>query len=620
VSDFTISQQLECLEPEDQATLKLIDRLSQQHLVAHWPGPGQAAVDKHRLLAQVRELNASYPGGLERYLANAAELLEQSRSGEPPYRGYVPKVPSGIRIDYGSEEFSSLEGLGLEEINRCGFVLVAGGLGERLGYPGIKVALPAETASNDTFLAHYVKCILALQQYSNRQLHASRELPLAIMTSDDTDSGTRRLLADNGYFGMREGQIALLKQERVAAIADPTPRLALSSDDPFSLVTKPHGHGDVHTLLHTSGVAKRWLDAGLRWLVFFQDTNALTFNAVLATLGVSQRERFDVNSIVVPRVPGEAAGGLVQLVGADAELTVNVEYNQLDALLRASPDGAGDVADESGYSPYPANTNILALALAPYVETLERTGGAVPEFINPKYTDASRTAFKSATRLECMMQDYPRLAVNARVGFTQFERQVCFSPVKNSLDVAAARQAQSPPLPAESASTGEADVYAMHRRLLRLAGAEVEDGPSQQFRGVALKLFPVVSISPTLTMPVEALRKKLHGVRVSAKSALVIEAEDVEIDGLQLDGALHVKGVPGARIVLADLVVDNHGWQAREIAAADEALPEVMVRGFRFVRNATLVIEARHPGEYVVDRQRLRVASSATAQTRIVLL
>ena len=37
------------------------------------------------------------------------------------------------------------------------------------------------------------------------------------------------------------------------------------------------------------------------------------------------------------------------------------------------------------------------------------TAGAVPEFVNPKYADSSRTAFKSPTRLECMMQDLPWL-------------------------------------------------------------------------------------------------------------------------------------------------------------------------------------------------------------------
>jgi UDP-sugar pyrophosphorylase len=28
----------------------------------------------------------------------------------------------------------------------------------------------------------------------------------------------------------------------------------------------------------------------------------------------------------------------------------------------------------------------------------------MPEFVNPKYTDASKSAFKAPTRLECMMQ------------------------------------------------------------------------------------------------------------------------------------------------------------------------------------------------------------------------
>ena len=59
------------------------------------------------------------------------------------------------------------------------------------------------------------------------------------------------------------------------------------------------------------------------------------------------------------------------------------------------------------------------LRLEPYVAQLEKTCGLISEFVNPKYRDASRTAFKSATRLECMMQDYPKeLPSDARIGFT----------------------------------------------------------------------------------------------------------------------------------------------------------------------------------------------------------
>ena len=50
---------------------------------------------------------------------------------------------------------------------------------------------------------------------------------------------------------------------------------------------------------------------------------------------------------------------------------------------------------------------------------LEKSGGVIAEFVNPKYADATRTAFKSSTRLECMMQDYPKeLPPTASVGFT----------------------------------------------------------------------------------------------------------------------------------------------------------------------------------------------------------
>jgi UDP-sugar pyrophosphorylase len=64
--------------------------------------------------------------------------------------------------------------------------------------------------------------------------------------------------------------------------------------------------------------------------------------------------------------------------------------------------------------------------------------GLIAEFINPKYADSSRTKFKSATRLECMMQDYPKLLkAENKVGITQFDRRFCFSALKNDIQTAA---------------------------------------------------------------------------------------------------------------------------------------------------------------------------------------
>jgi hypothetical protein len=115
---------------------------------------------------------------------------------------------------------------------------------------------------------------------------------------------------------------------------------ALDKADRFTLQTKPHGHGDVHTLLHTSGLLPKLRANGCTHLVFFQDTNVLAFKAIPAALGASIRRKLDMNSLTVPRSPGEAAGAICKLVRAgEPPLVINVEYNQLDALLQASGKG-----------------------------------------------------------------------------------------------------------------------------------------------------------------------------------------------------------------------------------------------------------------------------------------
>ena len=137
------------------------------------------------------------------------------------------------------------------------------------------------------------------------------------------------------------------------------------------------------------------LNISIRLRVF---KSALEGNANrICWLGVAVDEGFDFMSLAVNRIPGEAVGGLATLVRGESALTLNVEYNQLDPLLRASSsDGSGDVNDPAtGFSPYPGNINQLIVKLEPYEKQLSKTGGAIDEFVNPKYKDSSKTAFKS---------------------------------------------------------------------------------------------------------------------------------------------------------------------------------------------------------------------------------
>jgi len=108
------------------------------------------------------------------------------------------------------------------------------------------------------------------------------------MTSDDTHSLTLNLLEDNNYFGMDSKQITIVKQEKVPALLDSDAKIALESEK-LLIETKPHGHGDVHTLLYSENVTTDWLkNYNTKWIVFFQDTNPLMFRSIIATIGVSR--------------------------------------------------------------------------------------------------------------------------------------------------------------------------------------------------------------------------------------------------------------------------------------------------------------------------------------------
>jgi UDP-sugar pyrophosphorylase len=145
------------------------------------------------------------------------------------------------------------------------------------------------------------------------------ELPLCIMTSQDTNAKTQQLLLENNYFGMDPNSITIVQQgQGVPALLDNDARMALETDDDSSshpkVVTKPHGHGDIHELLHRHHVAQSWLvDRQLKWLVLFQDTNGLAFHTLPSMLGVSKSNRFILNSLAVPRKAKQAIGGIATL-------------------------------------------------------------------------------------------------------------------------------------------------------------------------------------------------------------------------------------------------------------------------------------------------------------------
>ena len=189
------------------------------------------------------------------------------------------------------------------------------------------------------------------------------------------------------------------------------------------------------------------------------------------------------------------------------------------------------------------------------------------------------------------------------MGFTQFPDWT-YSPVKNDPKEALAKFQQG--VPGRSAIEGEVEFYAAACRQLAAAGVALPPPGVLAAQGFELPLTPLVVFHPNFAVSFAAFRAKFPApaaVRISQRSALVVEGSDVVVEGLELDGALIVRACAGARVTLRGLVVRNAGWALTPFAGAEEAAAQpdaLKIRGFRCVRAETREIVFDVPGDYIV--------------------
>ncbi|KPI89063.1 UDP-sugar pyrophosphorylase (USP) [Leptomonas seymouri] len=602
-------------------------KFDQAHLFAGWPESMDAYTDKQiAFLTELYLFQNTYHGGVTEYIRRGRELLAME-SDEIDFTALEmpPLIFNAPSLYQRTNETAELEKTGAEMLRKTIFVLVAGGLGERLGYSDIKVGLPLETATCTTYLDYYLSWARHV---------GGQDVPFVIMTSDDTHARTLRLISQ---LNPQMPNLRVLKQEQVFCFSDAAAHLA--EDQYGKLLRKPHGHGDVHTLINNARVkdgvvpcstedapaGKRgfldtcadseqplvdaWLSAGYEYIVFLQDTNAGATITIPISLAISKQNDIDMNFTCIPRLPKETIGLLCHVKKGNDEpwVVANVEYNVFAEVARTLTAEGGDVASpKSEYSPFPGSINTLVFKLKSYGEVLRKSHGTVPEFINPKYSDETRRNFKKPARIESLMQDIALLfrEDEYRIGGTVFER-FSYQPVKNSLEgaVALVEQGNAP----YCAATGEVDFYEMQRRRLKAVGVplfyssepEVTVGEGR----VHCRIFPIIvaDAACTLSGTLTALSNVFptpQSVRIDQRSTLIVKGR-VVIESLNLQGALTIRGPtdPAAPpFVVRGVNVRNAGWQVHAlpsvIAGDDAHLGEVdRIRGFVLDKDAMSVLD-----------------------------
>ena len=534
---------------DSETVIKLLSELGQDEIVEKFKKVSPE--EKAAFVEQINQLDKACRGGIKDYLNRAKILLINSKNRVNYFHDYKIEVPDNIpHIVIGSEEFYELEKLGFEQLKDTVFVLVAGGLGERLGYSGIKIGLQNELITLRTYMDVYTDYIKAYEDRIRKKGKVDKDwfIPFCIMTSGDTHEQTISLLKEHSNFGLKDNQISIVKQDKLPAIIDNDCHLALC-EDKFLIETKPHGHGDIHYLLYKSGKAKEWINQGKKIMVQFMDTNVLAFNCVPASIGSSIKYDFDINSLCVPRRPKDMIGSICKLIDKDGNYVVqNIEYNQLDSLFKEKYNGKGDVANSQGLCDFPGNLNVLVFKLEPYLSIIEETKGLVPEFVNPKYKDETRTMFKCPTRLECLMQDVPKLTKHGeKVGYTYFDRWFCFSACKNNLHDACEKIKHKET--GESAFTVERDIFSCNEKIMKEIIGKLEvvnDEPENELTilDCNVKFGPKIIIYPSFAPTVSELRDKLthmkKNIKMTNNSTLILKNDIIIDEGIDLDGYLIV--------------------------------------------------------------------------------
>ena len=149
---------------EENQVLELLKELNQDHIIEKYKSSSKE--EQKEFLIQFNKLDKACRGGFKGYLNRAKILLEESKNKVNHFSDTTIEIPDDIpHIDIYTPEFFELDQLGFNQLKDTVFCLVAGGLGERLGYTGIKIGLQNDLITLRTYIEVYTDFIKA---YENR--------------------------------------------------------------------------------------------------------------------------------------------------------------------------------------------------------------------------------------------------------------------------------------------------------------------------------------------------------------------------------------------------------------------------------------------------------------------
>lgn len=292
-----------------EAYVKL-EAAGQTHVLQHYNSLTQE--EKDLLLDQIA-------------LTDFSVLASVGKKEELTKRGKITPLAAmeTAEIDASRERFTKT-GLQTIRAGKVGAVLLAGGMGTRLGSDNPKGMYNIGLTREVYIFERLIENLLDVVKLSDTWIH------LFVMTSDKNHEKTTSFLKEHDYFGYRPEYIHFFRQE-MAPSSDYNGKVYMESRCKIS--NSPNGNGGWFSSMREGGMLDVVEKAGIEWLNIFAVDNVLQRIADPCFIGATVEKGCEAGAKVVKKNAPDERVGVICLEDGRPSI---VEYYELtDELMNA---------------------------------------------------------------------------------------------------------------------------------------------------------------------------------------------------------------------------------------------------------------------------------------------
>lgn len=234
-------------------------------------------------------------------------------------------------IDANRESFTAT-GLDAIKAGKVGAVLLAGGMGTRLGSDNPKGMFNVGLTRDLYIFECLINNLMDVVRQADCWIH------LFVMTSDKNHEATVKFLKEHDYFGYKAEYVHFFMQE-MAAATDYNGKIYM--EEKGKLSTSPNGNGGWFISMKNAGLLELVQKEGIEWLNVFSVDNVLQRIADPCFIGATIEKNCVVGAKVVRKNAPDERVGVMCLEDGRPSI---VEYYELTEELMNAKDENGDPA------------------------------------------------------------------------------------------------------------------------------------------------------------------------------------------------------------------------------------------------------------------------------------